>query len=383
MNQNKPTKNCLDKSELISIIGAGPAGLAAAITLANQGVSVVVNEAKSQVGWRFGRDLQGLENWSCDLDVLDELESLGMPLTFDYVTATSGTAFDAWGNNYSINASKPLFYTIERGPESISLDTALLNKALSLGVTVNFNSRIKKVENKAILATGPKQADAIAVGYQFETQMENGFWVICDDNLAPKGYAYLLIMNGRGNIKTCQFTDFKRQNIYVERTLKAFEKLVGLTMEDPVKHGGAGNFYLPTTVLSGSHPVVGEQAGLQDTLWGFGIRYAIRSGVMAANSLMLNTDYQYQWQHNLQPLQKSSAVNRWFYSMIGNRGYRWALKRGSKRDANKLLFKLYQPSVLTKVFYPLANYFLDIKRKSTNCHYSDCNCVWCHHTKNA
>jgi len=365
------------KPEEITIVGAGPAGLAAAITLAKQDVKVVVHEAKSNVGWRFGRDLQGLENWSCETDVLDEFKSLGMPSNFDYFAANSGLAFDGWDKSYPIETSRTLFYTVERGPGEGSFDSALLREAKALGVKVIFNSRINKVDGKAILASGPKQADAIAVGYQFKTSMPNGFWVICDDYLAPQGYAYLLVMNGRGNVKTCQFKDFKKQNLYVSRTVKAFERLAGLQMEDPVKHGGVGNFYLTKSVLSGQHPVAGEQAGFQDTLWGFGIRYAIRSGVMAANNLLYRTDYQHQWQQDILPLQKASMVNRWFYSKLGNRGYRWALKRGSHKDAHQLLFKLYQPSRLSDLSYPLINFLLGSKRKSRDLHDDDCSCIWC------
>lgn len=46
----------------INIVGAGPAGLAAAITLARAGRAVIVHEAQAEVGYRFQRDLQGLEN---------------------------------------------------------------------------------------------------------------------------------------------------------------------------------------------------------------------------------------------------------------------------------------------------------------------------------
>ncbi len=365
--------------EIITIVGAGPAGLVAAITLAKQNIPVVVHEAKPVVGWRFGRDLQGLENWSSKADVLQELKSYGISLDFDYYPAYSGAAFDAWDNRYEIKTDKPLFYTVERGHQSTSFDHALLKKAQSLGVEVVFNSKITTVAGKAIMATGPKQADAIAVGYQFETSMPNGFWAICNDQLAPKGYAYLLVMNGIGTIKSCQFQDFKQQNLYVDRTLKTFERLVDLDMQKPVKHGGAGNFYLPQSVFSGSHPNIGEHAGFQDTLWGFGIRYAIRSGVMAANNIMGKGNYQQQWQQNLMPMQKASVVNRWVYSMLGNRGYRWALKLGSRADARNALNKLYHPSVLRKLFYPLANLWVKANRKRSGCHHSDCDCVWCKH----
>lgn len=209
--------------------------------------------------------------------------------------------------------------------------------------------------------------------------MENGFWVICDNNIAPKGYAYLLVMNGIATVKSCQFQDFKQQNLYVERTIKAFARLLGLEMQEPIKHGGAGNFYLAQSVFSGNNPIIGEQAGFQDTLWGFGMRYAIRSGVMAAHDFIENSNYQQQWQQRLLPTQKASVVNRWFYSMMGNRGYSWALKYGSSHNANKMLYKLYKPSFLKKTAYPLAKIWLDLKRKSSGCHHSDCECVWCKH----
>jgi len=52
------------RNKKIEIAGAGPAGLTAAITLAQAGRKVVVHEAYKEVGHRFSRDFQGLENWT-------------------------------------------------------------------------------------------------------------------------------------------------------------------------------------------------------------------------------------------------------------------------------------------------------------------------------
>lgn len=104
---------------------------------------VEVHEAKPTVGYRFGRDLQGLENWSSDIDVLEELKSYGIELDFDYFAATSGTAFDAWDKAYSIKTVQPLFYTVERGSAATSFDTALLRRAQSLGVQVKLIAILK------------------------------------------------------------------------------------------------------------------------------------------------------------------------------------------------------------------------------------------------
>ncbi|MDZ4140519.1 MAG: NAD(P)-binding protein, partial [Methylotenera sp.] len=70
------------QTELIQIGGAGPAGLAAAITLAKAGRHVLVHEAQSEVGHRFDGDFQGLENWSTQQDVLDLLREIGITTEF-------------------------------------------------------------------------------------------------------------------------------------------------------------------------------------------------------------------------------------------------------------------------------------------------------------
>lgn len=368
------------REDSLVIAGAGPAGLAAAITLAKAGRNVTVHEAQPEVGMRFQGDLQGLENWSSQTDILDEFSSYGLSLDFKRHSAISGTAFDAWGKSYSIKSQIPLFYTIERGPGFDTLDNALLRQATSLGVKVQFNSRLKRLPGKGILATGPKRADAIAVGYHFKTDLENGFWLICDDNLAPDGYSYLLVLEGNGTVKSCMFSDFKREKLYVERTIKAFEKLVGLKMENQIRHGGFGNFNILESAQSGSHPIVGEQSGFQDTLWGFGIRFAVLSGVMAAKSLIEGKNYDQIWMERIRPALEVSVVNRAFYSLIGNRGYRWALRNFVSNDnVRQNLCNIYRPSKLKRLLLPIAKRRFKSRRDDISCNHSNCDCIWCRH----
>ena len=66
------------QSTPIIIAGAGPSGLAAAITLARAGRSVEVHEAKSDVGSRFIGDLQIIENASEKESVPDFLQRIGI-----------------------------------------------------------------------------------------------------------------------------------------------------------------------------------------------------------------------------------------------------------------------------------------------------------------
>lgn len=362
----------------IQIAGAGPSGLAAAITLARAGRDVVVHETHNEVGHRFQCDFQGLENWTTYKDALIVLKELGIENNFTAQPFLAGTVFDAWSTQYKIQSEKPLFYLIERGPGPNSLDTGLLKQAIQLGVEVKFNSRLKKLDGIGILAAGPKVPDAIAVGYHFQTKMDDGYWVICDDDLAPEGYAYLLVMSGQGTVKTCMFSGFKNEKTYINKTVKAFEKLVGLEMINPVAHGGAGNFRIPNSAYSGIHPVIGEQAGFQDTLWGFGIRLALSSGILAAQSLLNNENYDLLWKRELRPQMQAAVVNRAFYGLLGNKSYRWFLRKmTNKNDIRGALRKVYSLSLMKKLLLPWANKRYISRRKDVTCNHINCHCVWC------
>lgn len=367
--------------ELIQIGGAGPAGLAAAITLAKAGRRVLVHEAQGEVGHRFDGDLQGLENWSTQQDVLDLLREIGISTEFAMMPCNRGYAFDAWGARYAVVGRNNLFYMVERGPGPGTLDSSLLEQARGLGVEVRFNSRLDCLEGPGILAAGPKVADAIAVGYHFETAMEDGFWAILDDELAPQGYAYLLVMNGCGTVKSCMFSGFKQEHLYVERTVTAFQRLVGLAMVNPRPHGGAGNFHIPARATTGVHPMVGEEAGFQDFLWGFGMRYAILSGVLAARSLLEGENYDLLWQRELWPPMWNSMVNRAIFSLLGNRGYRWILQKNQARgwDVQRILHGVYQPWPIKRLLLPWARLRYHSQRRDESCNHVNCTCVWCRH----
>ena len=363
--------------EVIQIAGAGPAGLAAAITLARAGREVVVHEARREVGFRFGRDLQGLENWSTGQDVIAELEALGFSTAFDKMACTRGTVYDHHGRARIVQSEAPLFYMVERGPGPGTLDSALLAQARALGVTVRFESRLERLEAPAVLAAGPRAADAIAVGYHFDTAMPEGFWVICDDSLAPQGYAYVLVMRGKGTVKSCMFSGFKSERLYVERTVEAFRRLAGLEMRNPRPHGGVGNFRVPASAQAGERPVAGEEAGFQDALWGFGMRFAIRSGVLAARALIQGGGYDALWRRELGPWQRTSIVNRALYSLLGNRGYEWFLRRAASTDAREFLRRQYRPTWLKLALEPWARLRYRSRRRDASCDHLGCQCIWC------
>lgn len=349
----------------VTVVGAGPAGLACAIVLARGGRHVIVREWHRTVGARFHSDLQGLENWSDHHDVLDELRRSGIDANFDCHPVYEGTGFDAWGKAYPLRGDRPLCYIVHRGCRTGSLDLGLLNQATEAGVEVRFDDRATEVDGPTVLATGPRVADAIAAGYVFETENPDGNWIAFNDALAPLGYSYLLIHKGHGTVASCMFTEFKRQAEYVERTVAFFREQVGLEMRDPRPFGGFASFRLPGTAVQGGRPVIGEQAGFQDALAGFGIRYALRSGVLAARSLIDDVDYTRLWREELLPLLRTGTSNRFILNMLGERRWRWVLRGLSRSDAGTKLRRLYQPSLLTRLLFPLACWRYHAPRRAT------------------
>jgi flavin-dependent dehydrogenase len=351
----------------VTVVGAGPAGLACAIVLARGGRHVIVREWHRTVGARFHSDLQGLENWSDHRDVLDELRRSGIEANFDCPPVYEGTGFDAWGKAYPLRGDRPLCYIVHRGCRTGSLDLGLLNQAIEAGVEVRFDDRATEVDGATVLATGPRIADAIAAGYVFETENPDGNWIAFNDMLAPLGYSYLLIHKGHGTVASCMFNGFERRAEYVERTVAFFREQVGLEMRDPRPFGGFTSFRLPGTAMQGGRPVIGEQAGFQDALAGFGIRYALRSGVLAARSLIDGVDYTRLWREELLPLLRTGTSNRFILNMLGERRWRWILRGLSRSDAGTKLRRLYQPSFLTRLLFPLACWHYRAPRHNENC----------------
>ncbi len=338
------------EEKAVTVVGAGPAGLACAIALARSGRRVVVREWHASVGHRFHDDFQGLENWSSDQDVLDEMQAAGIAPTFDHVAVSRGMLFDSSGRAYQAWSARPLYCLVHRGAASGTLDHALLDQAIALGVVVRFADRVETIEGPAVLAGGPRIADAIAVGYVFDTNMPDGDWLVLDNRLARLGYAYLLVHGGRGTVATCMFTGFKKQEDHLKETVAFFAERAGLVMRNPRSFGGFANFRLPRTANQGGHLVIGEQAGFQDALAGFGMRYALRSGLLAAR-ILEGADYTALWRRELLPFLRAATVNRFLFNVLGEPGRRLALRRLGRGDAGMILRRFYGPSLVSRIVF--------------------------------
>jgi len=361
---------------IIKISGAGPAGLAAALFIQHAGGQARIYERRKDVGTRFHGDFQGLENWTTDTDVLLEMQSLGIQINFDAQAYHDVVCFDSYGKPHHFHSRLPLFYLVKRGRAPGSLDMALKQQALDAGVDIRFGESIPNLPAGGIVTHGPQRADVIAAGYLFDTDMADGAWAVVSDELAPKGYAYVLVHKGRGTLASCMFADFHNERDYVSRCVDFFQQHIQLHMQNEKRFGGVGNSVFHKPVHKGNILYAGEAAGFQDALFGFGMRWAMLSGTQAANALLMNKpdEYERQLDQRLRKFMRTSEVNRWIYQRLGSRGYRSILNRHKNEDARDWLHRAYQPRWWNSLAYPL---FVRRHTKPFLHVHEGCDCTWC------
>lgn len=370
------------RTTAVPIVGGGLSGLAAALAIVRGGGRAHVFERHREVGARFHGDFQGLENWSTEGDVLEDLASFGIEASFDHTPFRECVFFDPDGREHVCRSSDPLWYLVRRGTDHGTLDQALKAQALAEGVEIEFGKSLEHLPEGGIVAHGPRRVDAIAVGYVFPTDRSDGAFGVVSDDLAPAGYAYLLICRGRATLATCMFDDFHNDKRYMARTVEFFRKAVGITPHAERPFGGFGNTSAESRVRRGNVLFVGEAAGLQDALFGFGMRYALASGHVAGQA-MIHGDlraYEAFYQRRLRPQIHTAAVNRFLYQRAGERGYRPLVRHVcSAPDPRAWLRRYYSRQWWTPFMYWVAR--AQAMRRQTKpvtheCR-EDCDCTYC------
>jgi len=329
----------------VRIAGAGPAGLAAAIVLARAGRRVEVHEQRDRVGARWKRGLQILENFSEKEDILDFMKRSGIEASFWRSPIHEITLWAGRGKKHHFHSDVPLGYFVRRGAQPGELDRGLLDAAVAAGAEVRFGSRLGTGEAR-VRATGPRRVNGIGKEVTFKTPLSDRMTVILDPELAPGGYAYLFIVDGEATMGMAILSGYAQVDELYQRTAARFREIEGVDPSGGEEAVLVANYFLKDG-LTGPGGVIwaGEAGGFQDYLFGFGMRYAITSGVLAARSISEDLEYNTLWKQTLLGKQKVSLWNRFLYE----KGGPWvpglligmARRSGNLRD---FLQKFYAPA---------------------------------------
>jgi len=341
-------------------LGAGLSGLTAAINLAKKGYEVDVYEKNEDVGMRFHGDLQGLENWSKKKDILEELKEMNINISFD-CDPFSKVILTNCSRTKEINSKRPLFYLVKRGSFSGAIDYGLKVQALKAGVNMHFQKTFPPNEVN-IVATGfiPKEVVGVVRGIIFRTNVKDTAIVALSDKLAFKGYSYLLITKRYGCMCTVVLDELYRVNECFEKTKKFFAKTLDHDIQSSKEVGGIGSFSLKNVFRKGTTLYVGEAAGLQDFLWGFGMRFAIRSGYLAAQSIISNKDYEKIAKKHFRNRLKAGVVNRYLWeTVLCKKDYLMLINIAE--FVKKNIYSMHNYNLLQKMIYPLA--LFNLKKK--------------------
>jgi len=344
-------------------MGAGLSGLSAAINLAKAGYNVDVFEKRNDSGKRFGGDIAGLENWSVQTDVIQEFRSMNVKANFD--CDPFKTMYLSDGKKVLKNTSdKPIFYLVKRGAVENSLDQGLKKQALDCGVNIHYNSNVKK-EDMDIISIGPieDKPSGVLQGILFETSSDDIAAVIINKKVSNKGYSYLLITKGLGTICSVNFYELNlNTNMFYKKTNVTISKLFDIDIKNKKKISGIGCFKIKPHLIENKKIFTGEAAGLQDVLWGFGMRYAINSGFYAALSAIENKDYDKLIKQKLSRRHKTSVANRYLCEKYENQFYSYLMEHAKKSDKwTDLLHQEYNPTLRSRIIYPFAQRSLSRK----------------------
>ena len=238
----------------------------------------------------------------------------------------------------------------------------LISSAYDNGVNIRFGETAP-ISDVDIIATGgdPKFKFAVGKGISFETEHENVAVGLVNNYHAFKGYSYLLVSNGFGCIATVLFEGFQDLNKYFKRTLDEFQTNFELEQKYPHKFSGYGSFSNRLRKKK-DQIMIGEIAGFQDLLWGFGIRNAVKSGFMASKNILDGNeckDYYKIAENYFKPKLNSSVVNRFIWEKFASNNYAIILNRiHNSKDPLNYLKSFYNFNFFQKLTYPFALFYM-------------------------
>lgn len=206
-----------------------------------------------------------------------------------------------------------------------SLDSALFSEAEKLGAQFEFNSRASESDADIIASGSRGEPHSAALGGVFEnSDFPRGCQLVMfDDRYSPRGwYSYILpVGNDRVEFVTCVSKPYIPQLAQLHaKAMKERKEIADVVggRKKIASFAGSASARMPKSARIGKKYFVGEAAGFQDPYMGFGIAYALRSGHLAAKSLLGGSDYDALWRREFGYYLRKDAAYRLVMETLGD-----------------------------------------------------------------
>lgn len=306
----------------VTIVGAGPAGLTAAVILKREGYEPIVYEAEKTYGgdpsWH-----PSVHGTPVNLDLLEDYTGIDFSPVFHEVDVKKNYKY-----YYNLDEvqrpgfdfDKDFIFNVERGPRECSLDGFLYKMACDMGIPVVFDSRWTKEDFEN---AGPNTI--IATGLDGRSYQERdvkstpffGYWTSqeCDPDLVSAAtyegdftneYAYACTANGLWYCLLFAKGDVSRENL--EKFGELMYKIDGRKVlpEDWARF--TGSTVRNPMFRNGNLTFTGTAAGMIEPARGYGIVGALLSGRIAAWSITDPEKAQREYDRFMDPLKKHVAM---------------------------------------------------------------------------
>ncbi len=281
----------------VRIAGAGPAGLSAACLLAEAGAEVDVYDRGPRLGSKEADFAAGLRNYG-EPGILEELSSYGVPVR-PFSTARNVIRRSPHFQNI---LHGPSYHIIARGAGPMTVERQLFDRAERAGARVHFGVP-KKPEEVDIVATGHPDGPPSLLGVGFTFTREGSpmddttLYGLLDNDIAPGGYFALAPGPEASTLYAVSWTDLDlesmRRRVEASVRLPWVRELLGSSRR--LERVECGAYFARDPIRQAVDPSgalrVGEAAGFLDAIGGYGVRYALITGSLAAKSLLEDADY--------------------------------------------------------------------------------------------